>query len=261
MNVTNPGSVGQPSKFHDDTPSLFTYTDDRPVFMDAYQSFDRMWRLLVLPLAYAEKSVFDMLALLGKQHRLSLQPGGHQTAFQTQAYAQMLYIVSSIAKNSPQEAVLAAISTLFAYERLASAATATDPPDRFIVHSSAIKSLIAQPGVKPDVLSYFAGPAMFSASMRSFFTNRDRSLSSISSMPAIPDDFTDLCAARDSFFEILRLHEDNDQIRRYMARWSVVMRRYFENCKENDWNDAKKAFIMLTEFEYLRAIFEASTKG
>lgn len=243
-------------------PSLFINKDGRTVFRDAYKSFDRMWRLLTLPLAYEYKGIFDMLVLMGKQHHLALQPNECHRAFQTQSYAELLCTVSNLLERSPPpEVILTVISTLFAYERLGSATTATDPPDRFTVHSNALKSIMAQSTADKNVETYFKAPSMFHAAIEKFFFDRSQSNNIDTGTVFIPDHFADFYEGRDCFFEILKTHSDNNTTRKRMTLWGMTMRKMFDNCRAEDWNDGRRALTLLTEFELIRTIFESTTRS
>lgn len=65
-------SAGPPLESKQPVPSLFVDENGRALFDNAYSSFDKIWRLFVLPQAFHDPDVFELACLFGRRHLMAL---------------------------------------------------------------------------------------------------------------------------------------------------------------------------------------------
>ena len=231
-----------------DQVSLFINAAGKPVFGDAHRCYDRFWNGFVMPVAYAEPLIFEMLSISGKRHRLALSEAGSHP----EMYTRILSLMSNIAKDRSPEIVLVGIIIIYAYERFQAGTTGEEPGHQHYIHFQAATRLSKQFAHKKDVKEYISPILRWCKFLLGYWKRRG-----LSQEVGLPFMFQSCNQARDSFLNILQL--DPSLARRPMEMWSKSTLRYYETVRGSDWGVSRHLLTLLCEYSSIHTALELCT--
>ena len=247
-------SFGPPPTAADPSPTLFVDKSGCTPFGNAFARFDRMWRLLVLPAAYSEPDIFELLANYGSRHKAALTES--EVITQPPEYLRMVATMKHIVRHRPPYLAIIGAVILFAYERLQSAATGAMPADQNTVHWQALNNIQDDSPQGRAAKEYLLPITQSIDPIMSYFRTQAQETPLQHMKIFIPEMFDDATQARDVFYDIIRNAGSRPLTRTLLDQWHLAMLHTHDTVRGIDWPQSKQILTMLSEYQLLKTIFE-----
>ena len=199
----------------------------------------------MMPAAYVEPLIFDMLSITGRRHRFALSEADSHP----ELYAQILSLMLNIVKDKSPEMVLVAIVIIYAYERFHAGATGEAPSHQHSVHHQAAIRLFRQCSHKNEVKEYVSPVLKWCKGVLSYLKRMG-----LNDEVCVPFMFQSSNQARECFLKILQL--DRSLARRPMEMWSKSTLRYYETVRGKDWGVSRHILTLMSEYSTIHTALE-----
>lgn len=217
--------------------------DRRPVMpLDPDMATARFWDSLGLPLIHVEPLILELVVLLARKHRLTLEESKHND----EDLLKVINVMSRIVKTRPQDVVVIGSMLASAFQVLHSTSTRDFSPSDDGVHALAFSKLLLS---SSDAVFKYVKPItdVTRVTLATCMSAKD------DQHLEIPEDFLDIEDARYYFAGILKL--PLLKLRPALEKWLSVMSKLYELARGKDWERSK---TILTLFIYGRHILMIS---
>lgn len=225
-----------PHKFLDSQLALTSYD-----FPDScHTRFSKFYKSLILPVAYNEPALLELISIFARRHRLALTAPRHGVT----DYLQMLAVMTKLINDSPDITILGA-SVFFVFERLNSASTGDEPADQNDIHYNAVVKLL--PRTSEAIASQILPILNLTWKLNELLTEN-----SGDELVEMPDRIENSTQARQCFSDVLR----SADIRYSLEGFLTMTLQYYKDVRGKDWQESRAALAILTEARYLRTVLE-----
>lgn len=217
--------------------------DHRPVMpLDPDMAMARFWDSLGLPLIHVEPLILELVVLLAKKHRRTLE----ESQPNDEEFWKVINVMTKIVKTRPQDIVVIGSMLTSAFQVLHSTSMKDYSLSDDGVHKLAFSKLLLN---SSDVVFEYVKPItdVTRVTLAMCLNALD------DQSPKIPEEFLDVEDARHYLAAVLKL--PLPKLRPALQRWLSVMSRLYELARGKDWERSKTT---LTLFIYGRHILVVS---
>lgn len=208
---------------------------------NCHTRFVKFWNSLVLPMAYTEPRIMELISMFAKRHWLALTDSPSEAT----EYPRMLGVMSRIIDSHPPDVIIIGAMIFFAYERLISAASGDEPTDQNHIHYNAVVNML--PRTSEAAVDFILPILNVTWKLHIFHPD-----TTSEELIQVPDRFEDSTQARQCFSDVLQ----TANMRHSLERWLMAALRYYKEVKGKNWHESSATLTMLTEARYLRTALD-----